>query len=120
MNTNTHKTKLEEEKKLLEEELASLGKKDETGDWEATPESEVSTQDVPDEGDLADRAEDYEEKSSTLSALESRLNDIQSALSKIEIGTYGVCEICHNKIEEERLEVNPSAKTCMSCMEKVV
>lgn len=115
-----YKIKLEEEKKLLEEELASLGKKDETGDWEATPESEVSVQDVPDEGDLADRAEDYEEKSSELSVLESRLNDIQNALSKIEQGVYGVCEICHNKIEEERLEANPSAKTCKSCMEKVI
>lgn len=115
-----YKTKLEEEKKLLEEELASLGKKDKTGDWEATPENEIKSQEVGDEADIAERAEDYEEKSSELSVLETRLNDIQNALSKIELGTYGVCEICHNKIEEERLEVNPSAKTCKSCIEKVV
>jgi DnaK suppressor protein len=116
-----YKTKLLEEKKLLETELASLGKKDvETGDWEATPESEMKAQDVPDEGDLADRAEDYEEKSSTLSTLESRLEDINHSLKDIEEGTYGICEICKNKIEEERLEVNPSARTCKVCMEKIV
>lgn len=116
-----YKAKLEEEMKLLEVELAAIGKEDEeTGDWEATPESEEKSQDVPDEGDMADRAEDYEERSSTLSVLESRLNDIRKALSKIEDGTYGICEICGSKIEEERLNVNASAKTCEADMEKVV
>lgn len=116
-----YKIKLLEEKKLLEVELASLGKKDVgTGDWEATPENEVNTQDVPDEGDLAERAEDYEERSSALSVLESRLEDINHALSTIEEGSYGICEVCKNKIEEERLVANPSARTCESCMEKVI
>ena len=116
-----YKPKLEEEKKLLEEELASLGKIDtETGDWEATPESEEKSQDVSDEGDMAERSEDYEEKSSALSVLENRLGDIKGALTRIEEGTYGNCEICGNKIEEERLNVNPSARTCEIDMEKVI
>jgi len=114
-----YKTQLEEEKKLLEEELKALGEVDETGDWEATPESEIKSQDVEDEGDMADRAEDYEERSSTLNVLEARLNDIKNALSKIESGEYGKCEICQNPIQEERLAVNPSARTCENCMEKV-
>ncbi len=116
-----YKVKLEEEKKLLEEELRSLGKFDKkTSDWEATPDSEIVNQDVPDEGDMADRAADYEERSSTLSALESRLNDIKDALNNIEEGKYGSCEVCGNKIEEDRLEANPSARTCEACMEKVI
>lgn len=115
-----YKAKLEEEKKLLEEELKSIGTVDAgTGDWEATPEAEIKAQDVEDEGDMADRAEDYEERSSTLSVLETRLDDINNALSKIEKGEYGICEVCKNKIEEERLEVNPSARTCEACMEKI-
>jgi len=113
--------KLEEEMKLLEAELITLGKEDKkTGDWEATPPSEEKAQDVPDEGDMADRASEYEERSSTLSVLENRLNDIKKALSKIEEGTYGNCEICGSKIEEERLNVNPSAKTCEADIEKVI
>ncbi|HAX65397.1 MAG TPA: hypothetical protein DD381_02025 [Lentisphaeria bacterium] len=116
-----NKIKLEEERKLLEEELVSLGKLDtETGDWEATPESENSIQEVQDEGDMAERAEDYEERSSKLNTLEIRLNDIKHALSLIENGGYGECEICKNKIEEKRLEANPSARTCEACMEKVI
>jgi RNA polymerase-binding transcription factor DksA len=113
-----YKKQLEEEKKLLEEELKSIGQVDKTGDWEATPESEIKSQDVEDEGDTADRAEDYEERSSTLSVLENRLNDINKALSLIENGQYGICEVCKNKIEEERLNVNPSSRTCENCLEK--
>jgi len=113
-----YKQKLEEEKKLLEVELQSIGKEDETGDWEATPESELKSQEVSDEGDMAERAEDYEERSSTLSVLEKRLKDIDDALSKIEANSYGKCEVCGVEIGEDRLEVNPSARTCEVCMNK--
>ncbi len=116
-----YQKQLEEEKKLLESELASIGKFDKkTNDWVAMPESEEKAQDVEDEGDIADRAEDYEGRSSALSVLEKRLEDINHALSLIETGSYGNCEICGNKIEEERLDVNPSAKTCETCMNKVI
>ena len=115
-----YKQKLEEEKKLLEVELQSIGKEDESGDWEATPESELKSQDVSDEGDMAERAEDYEERSSTLNVLEIRSADIDNALAKIENGSYGKCEACGVQIEEDRLEANPSARTCEACMNKVI
>ena len=120
MDTNTYKIKLEEEKKLLMEELGSLGKVDKTGDWEATPEVSLKNQDVEDDGDMAERSEDYEERSSVLDPLEIRLADVNKALSKIEKGDYGICESCGNNIEEDRLEANPSAKTCKACMDKVI
>ncbi len=120
MNTEIYKIKLEEEKELILEELSGLGKVDKMGDWEATPDSEIVAQEVPDEADLADRAEDYEERSLKLNALESRLEDINSSLSSIISGEFGICSNCHNKIEEDRLDVNPSAQTCKSCMEKVL
>ena len=116
MNTDTHKNKLLEEKAHLESELARLGHFDEkSNDWEAVP----SEQPLPeaDENDRADRAEDFEERTAVLNTLEVRLNDIRSALEKIEAGTYGVCEKCGQPIEEDRLEVNPAARTCKSCME---
>ena len=111
----------EEEKKLLEDELTSIGQVDKTGDWKATPEDEMNVQEVQDEADMAERSEDFEERSSKLDLLESRLSDVNKALSKIEENTdYGVCEICKEKIEEDRLEVNPAAKTCKGCMEKII
>lgn len=118
MDTNIYKIKLEEEKKLLSEELSGLGKVDKTGDWEASPEDEVVKQDVQDEGDMAERTEDYEERTSILNELEERLGDVNKALSKIENGSYGTCEVCNAQIEEDRLGANPSAKTCKVCMER--
>lgn len=120
MNTQNYKLKLKEEKKLLEGELSELGKVDKTGDWEATPDNENTNQDVPDEGDLAERSEDYEERSSKLNLLETRLSDINKAIEKIEGESYGICENCKNEIEEDRLEVNPAARTCKECMEKII
>ena len=120
MNVKIYKTKLEEEKKLLVDELSELGKVDKTGDWEATPEEEMNNQEVPDEGDMAERAEDYEERSMKLNMLETRLSNINKALGKIEGGKYGICESCGKEIEEDRLEVNPAATTCKACMNKVV
>lgn len=115
-----YKAKLEEEKKLLEDELKSLGSFDkETQDWEATAEGDIKNQDVPDEGDLADIAENYEQRSSELSVLENRLKDVNEALAKFQDGSYGKCEVCGNQIEEARLEANPSARTCEVCMNKV-
>jgi DnaK suppressor protein len=113
-----YKTKLEEEKKLLESELSSLGQVDKTGDWKATPETEMNSQEVPDEGDMAERAENYEERAIKLDSLEIRLNDINKALEKIGTESYGICEVCGKEIEEARLEVNPAAKKCIECMEK--
>jgi len=118
--SNIYKTKLEEEKRLLESELGALGQVDKTGDWKATPENEIMNQEVPDDGDLAGRAEDFEERSSKLDLFELRLNDIKKALEKIETSTYGICENCKKKIEADRLEVNPAAKTCKECINKIV
>lgn len=115
MNTEYLKVKLEQEKKVLETELGSLGSKDkETGDWEATNGVEFSTE--SDENDRADKFEEFEERSGTLSELEARLHEVNSALNKIKNGEYGVCEKCNLPIEEDRLEANPAAPTCKSCM----
>jgi len=35
-------------------------------------------------------------------------------------GNYGICEVCKKKIEMDRLEVNPAARTCKERMDKVV
>nr|WP_231134935.1 TraR/DksA C4-type zinc finger protein [Motilibacter deserti] len=33
----------------------------------------------------------------------------------MEGGTYGRCEVCGEPIPAERLEVRPSARTCVRC-----
>jgi DnaK suppressor protein len=118
MNIDKLKTKLEEEKHFLESELKTIATVDKTGDWETKMDSDINIQEVQDEADMADRSEEYEERSSLLRNLEKRFNDVNSALLKIENNTFGHCEVCSKTIEDDRLEAYPSAKTCKDCMNK--
>ena len=40
---------------------------------------------------------------------------IDEALSRIEAGTWGICESCGERIEEARLEAIPEAARCIEC-----
>ncbi|MBI5231807.1 MAG: TraR/DksA C4-type zinc finger protein [Coriobacteriales bacterium] len=46
-----------------------------------------------------------------------QLNEVQTALSRIDKGDYGVCEVCHSEIPVERLEAMPTAVLCRACKE---
>ncbi|HHT9129932.1 MAG TPA: TraR/DksA family transcriptional regulator [Candidatus Brocadiaceae bacterium] len=46
---------------------------------------------------------------------EQGLRDIDSALEKIEEGTFGICELCGKKINKERIKAVLSAKLCIDC-----
>jgi RNA polymerase-binding transcription factor DksA len=115
MKTTHYKEKLVAEKKNLEDELTSIARFDaETNTWEATPDQDMMGE--IDDNDAADRFEDFEGRSGMVTTLQARLSDVESALAKIEDGTYGTCEVCTVKIEENRLDANPSAKTCKEHM----
>ena len=45
------------------------------------------------------------------------LEEINEALKKIDEGRYGICEMCEEEIEEERLKLKPHAKYCIICKE---
>jgi DnaK suppressor protein len=110
INTKYFKEKLETEKKSLEEELGAIAIfNTETNCWEATPDADLIGE--IDDNDAADRFEDFEERTSMVTTLQARLNDVNNALQKIENGTYGKCEISGEPIEEARLEANPAART---------
>ena len=116
IDINYFKEKLEEELFLVEKELNSIGRKnpDNKNDWEAEP-ADMNV-DSADPNETADNIEEFEENTAVLKDLEIRYNDVKDALAKIEKGTYGLCEISGEVIEEERLIANPSARTCMKHM----
>ena len=116
MDTAKYKSKLEDELKELTTELKSLGIHNPAvkEDWIATPAGVGTNEADPNVG--ADRVEDWDERRATLSNLEGRYNDVVKALKKIEAGTYGTCEISGEAIEEDRLDVNPAARTCKAHM----
>lgn len=116
MDTSILKTRLEEEKNILLGELGRIGILDpETGDWGAIlPHQEDD--DRADSIDQGDRDEDFTIRANTLGELEIRYKDVVNALKKIEDGTYGICEVSGQKIEEDRLLANPAARTCKAHM----
>lgn len=68
--------------------------------------------------DLADLAADDIDKK-TLEALNQKdlrkLRLIDSALSRVKNGRYGLCMRCGTRIPEERLEAIPYALMCIDC-----
>lgn len=108
------KNKLETELAKLEGELKTIGRINPSNpnDWEAVqPDMGV----VPaDETEVADTIEAYEENSAVLGELEIQYNEVKHALEKIEDGRYGICETTGKPIPKERLEANPSARTCLT------
>ena len=46
---------------------------------------------------------------------EESLRNIDTALEKIEEGTFGICESCEKKINKERLKAVPYASLCIDC-----
>lgn len=44
------------------------------------------------------------------------LEEVDSALHRIDHGSFGVCEICQGTVEEERLRENPLARVCLDCL----
>ena len=113
MNTEHLKGKLEEEKKKLETELGGIAQRNPAveNDWEAAREEEGTEPDLIDQADIV---VNRETNASLLAELEAQYDLVLAALSRITKGTYGVCTVCGNAIEEARLEANPTATTCIA------
>lgn len=104
------KKKLMSEKESIEAELANIGQQNpgSASGWEAT--SGGMEVDSADENEVADKMEEIEDNAGIMRKLEDQLGDINQALERVAKGKYGICEVCGEPIEKERLEANPSAK----------
>jgi DnaK suppressor protein len=83
------------------------------------PDSDDAAIDV--ERGFADSAHSTAERARMLSvmkALRANLRWVDRALTKMELGTYGVCERCGRPISLERLEALPWAILCIDCKQK--
>lgn len=41
------------------------------------------------------------------------LDEVDAALERMDAGTYGICEVCHDTVEEDRLLADPLVKLCL-------
>jgi len=112
------KSKLLEEKKILEDELGRIANEDTAikGNY-LTRFHKAEPDDTLDE--KAHSITNYEEERAVEQTLELRLQEINETLKRIEGGTYGICEKCQFPIEEKRIEATPLAKLCLSCAKKL-
>jgi DnaK suppressor protein len=75
----------------------------------------------PDQGssrtfdDVITVSEGHDRVVATRLGLKQRAAEVEAALKKIEAGTYGVCERCNQKINEERLAALTTATLCFKC-----
>jgi sigma-B regulation protein RsbU (phosphoserine phosphatase) len=44
------------------------------------------------------------------------LQEVDSALERMDKGSYGLCEACHEPIEKERLVADPLMRNCLDCL----
>ena len=111
MNTDVYEARLKEEEKHLETQLGTVGRRNpgNPNDWEALP---PETGQEADPNDVAELIEGYEGNTAILKDLEARYNEVKAALERIENGTYGVCRVSGEPIEEARLNADPTARTC--------
>ena len=116
-DTAKYKAQLEEILTRVTEELAAIGIHDPKNpqNWIAVPDGVETT--IADPNVAADRVEEWDERRSTLAELETRYNNVNRALQKIESGTFGICEISGEEIEADRLDANPAARTCKTHIE---
>jgi len=113
--TPLYEQRLTEEKTGILNELREAGadvREEGRQHWEA----KISDVDAlrSDTSDVADRLETYEENTALIRRRSLRLSEINAALTKIKKGdgSFGLCRVCDQEIEDERLALNPAATTC--------
>jgi RNA polymerase-binding protein DksA len=74
--------------------------------------------DEPIEKDFAEQAtqaENNEVMDYLGNAAQMEIIQIKQALTRIDSGNYGLCEVCGEGIREERLQAMPYASMCIKC-----
>lgn len=116
MDTSHTRARLEQELAKIELELTDIGVLHATKHPMADTGTPVDfTNETADENISADIDEEQEINKSLAERLETRMEELQQALTALDEGTYGTCTKCGAKIEKERLEANPAATTCINC-----
>jgi DnaK suppressor protein len=77
----------------------------------------LSQVDICDDGDFASISIDSHTDQMLITLQEKELEEIEEALSKLvnDFEDFGVCEMCSEDIQIERLEIKPHAKYCRTC-----
>ncbi len=97
-----------------------------------THDVEVKEQQVAEDGDdlvperggvgnhMADEANDTAEQTTMITLqqnVQHEIDQINTALARLQAGTYGICANCGKPINPARLEARPSSIYCIDCQQ---
>lgn len=98
-----YQSTLEQERRRLVTEIEN----EKPADFGSDPETDLEEE--------SDESEDFANKTAIKDTLKERLNEIDMALNRIKLGTYGVCEKCGKEVEKEILDLVPESELCEEC-----
>lgn len=67
----------------------------------------------------ADEGEALANRLAIVQALKEELNEVEDALRRISVGTYGVCTQCGKAISKDILDAAPESALCADCKQSV-
>jgi RNA polymerase-binding protein DksA len=113
----TTRKRLLAERERLEQELHEIMERTAaSADTERV--SEMSSYDDH-PADLATETFEREKDLALESNIQDLLDKVNTALEKIEEGTYGVCDSCGVDINERRIDALPWASLCRDCQDRI-
>ncbi len=81
--------------------------------------NQIRRNELKDEGDHAARSLETAVDNAILEQQSLELAEIEEALDRIKNNLYGICEMCGDEINIERLKVKNFARYCIACREIV-
>jgi RNA polymerase-binding protein DksA len=101
------------ERARLQAELEEIGERTSRATLAERATELSSYEDHP--ADLASETFEREKDIAIGESVESLLNQVETALEKVERGTYGTCDACGRPIKKARLQALPFATLCLEC-----
>ena len=77
--------------------------------------SDAATMDISSFADLGSDNFEQELELGLLENHEKSLQQINDALMRVEMGTFGICEMCDKPLPKARLKAMPHARLCLEC-----
>src|SRR5690348_5612692 len=109
MDPDHARQRLEEERNRLTEVKAGFDDEHFADEDESDSVGELSHLDQH-QADVGTETFEREKDLSILERVEAELADVEHALSRLDEGTYGLCEVCGRPISDDRLEAMPAAR----------
>jgi DnaK suppressor protein len=102
LDSTSERAKLEQELARAQEELALINQKlEDKGDFGL--------------GQGASTVYEWEMNLALRESAEAKIQSIKLALHRLDEGDYGLCEVCGQPIDPDRLEILPHTTLCVQC-----